>query len=379
MKNFVRSIVVVFCLISLLSPFLSAQSVDEIFNRFIKKYQTYQGTTIPYYLFKPANYTPATHFPLVLCLHGSGERGDNPSAVKNNSMATVWARDSNQARWPCFILVPQCPTNGWWPDVNLILTVNNIVDSLRSEFSLDTNRLYITGLSMGGYGTWSTIAYFPHKYAAAVPMSGGGDPSTATLIKHIPIWNFHGAQDGTVNVSASRQMISALENTGCTIVYTNCHNGDCTGLSDSALADKIKSGAKKLYTEYQYGGHLIWDQAYNTALLSSWLFAQSTGQISSSIDQEPIHVLPEEPALSQNFPNPFNPSTEIRFSVENSCHVNLCVYDILGRDVVTLIDEKKSAGMYSVTFNAHNIPSGVYFYRIKAGNFASVKKLMVVK
>ena len=205
---------------------LHTQSIDEIFNKFIKRYHTYQGTTLPYYLFVPATYNPQMHYPLVLCLHGSGESGDNPSAVKNNSMSIVWARDSNQTRWPCFILVPQCPSNGWWTNSNIELTVNDILDSLLLEFSVDMNRLYITGLSMGGYGTWDLIAQYPARFAAAVPMSGGGDPSKAALIKHLPIWDFHGAMDKTVSVTESQRMISALENSGDTVVYTNCHNGD---------------------------------------------------------------------------------------------------------------------------------------------------------
>jgi predicted peptidase len=133
------------------------------------------------------------------------------------------------------------------------------LDSLLNEFSVDTNRMYITGLSMGGYATWDLIVRFPNKFAAAVPMSGGGDVSKVMLIKHIPIWDFHGAQDGTVPVKNSRDMMTAFENTGTTVVYTNCHHGDCTGLPDSVIADTLKNGARHIYTEYQNGGHAIWD------------------------------------------------------------------------------------------------------------------------
>jgi predicted esterase len=377
---------------------LYAQSIDEIFNKFIKRYHTYQGTTLPCYIFVPASYKPQMHYPLVLCLHGSGERGDDPSAVKNNTMAIVWARDTNQSRWPCFILVPQCPSNGWWTYSNIELAVNDILDSLQFEFSIDLNRLYITGLSMGGYGTWDMIARYPMKFAAAVPMSGGGDPSKAALIKQIPIWNFHGAQDHTVYVTESQEMIIALENVGDTAVYTNCHNGDCTGLSDSIIADKIKHQAKLLYTEYENGGHVIWDQAYNTVFLLPWVFAQSKGQTSTGTERENFKSLPKESSLSQNFPNPFNPSTEIRFSVSAYCQVSLRVYDLLGREMAILVNEKKSAGTYTVTWNAAaHIPSGIYFYRLsvvpsarrdlvptdgrdgQTGNYIDTKKLILLK
>ncbi len=397
MKNFQRWVFACLVISSFMSGMLYAQTVDEIYNKFIKRYHTSQGTTLPFYLFIPANYNPQIHYPAVLCLHGSGERGDDPSAVKKNSMATVWARNSNQTRWPCFILVPQCPTNGWWTNLNIELAVIDMMDSLQFEFSVDTNRLYITGLSMGGYGTWDMIVRYPSLFAAAVPMNGGGDPSKAALIKHIPIWNFHGAQDGTVSVTYSREMMSALENAGDTVVYTNCHNGDCTGLSDSAIADKIKHHAKLLYTEYQYGGHVIWDQAYSTVSLLPWVFAQSKTPSPTGTERENFS-LPKESNLSQNFPNPFNPSTEIRFSVGMYGHARLRVFDLLGREMVTLVDEMKSAGTYTVTWNAAaQIPSGVYFYRLsvvpsarrdfittddrdgQAGLFSKTKKLVLLR
>jgi pimeloyl-ACP methyl ester carboxylesterase len=363
-----------------ISGLIQAQTIDDIFNKFIKRYHIYQGTTLPYYIFVPATYNPQIHYPLMLCLHGAGERGDDPSAVKKNSMATVWARDSNQIRWPCFILVPQCPSNGWWTNSNTMLTINDILDSLQLEFSIDTNRLYITGLSMGGYGTWDMIVRYPTKFAAAVPMSGGGDPFKAALIKHIPIWDFHGAMDATVNVAYSREMITALENEGDTVIYTNCHNGDCTGLSDSALVDKIKHDAKLLYTEYEYGGHVIWDQAYNTIFLLPWVFSQTKLLTPTGTERENVSSFPIKSNLSQNFPNPFNPSTEIRFSVGTYGFTSLRVYDVLGREVAILVNEKKSAGTYTVTWNAAaNMPSGVYFYRLSVGSFAEVKKLVLLK
>lgn len=362
-----------------ISGLLYAQSVDEIFNKFIKRYHTYQGTTLPYYIFLPANYNPQMHYPLVLCLHGSGEMGDNSSAVKKNSMAIVWARDSNQTRWPSFILVPQCPTNGWWTNSNIELAVIDILDSLQFEFSIDTNRLYITGLSMGGFGTWDMIVRYPAKFAAAVPMNGGGDPSKASVIKNIPIWNFHGAQDATVSVTYSRVIITALENAGDTVVYTNCHNGDCTGLSDSTIADKIKHHAKLLYTEYQYGGHVIWDQAYNTVSLLPWVFAQSKAQAPTGTKRENFNVIPKKPSLLQNFPNPFNPSTNFGFRIANLGFVSLKVYDMLGREVATIIAEELPVENYLKQWNADNFPSGVYFYKLQTGNYSDTKKLVLLK
>ena len=364
MKHFWRIIFVWLVMSSTISGMIHAQSIEEIFNKFIKRYHNYQNTTFPYYIFVPTPYNPQIHYPLVLCLHGVGESGDNPAAVEKNSMATVWARDSNQARWPCFILVPQCPTGESWGNTNMILAVNDILDSILLSSSIDTNRLYITGLSMGGYGTWSMIIQFPNKFAAAIPMSGGGDSSQAALIKRIPIWDFHGAKDPTVNVNYSREMITALENAGDTVVYTNCHNNDCSGLSDSVIADKIKNGAKLLYTEYQYGNHTIWDQAYNYIYLLPWTFSQSKTQTAASIGQENFNILPKEPSLSQNFPNPFNPSTNIAFTISTTSYVLLKVFDLIGREVGTIFCGELAAGTYTQQWNAKYLPSGVYFYRL---------------
>ncbi len=383
-----------------------AQSVDEIFNKFTKRYHTYQGVTLPYYLFVPAAYDSQASYPLVLCLHGSGEVGDNPSAVKTNSMAVVWARDSNQTRWPCIILVPQCPAGGWWTNSNILLTVNNILDSLLVEFSIHKNRLYITGLSMGGYGTWEFIARFPDKFAAAVPMSGGGDPSKALLIKHIPLWNFHGALDGSVPVTESRLMMTALENAGVTVVYTNCHQGNCTGLSDSVIADTLKKGAKHIYTEYENGGHAIWDQSYNNIYLLPWVFSQTTADRPTSTGEEYVYLFPKEPYLSQNYPNPFNPTTTIEYQIPNvgtQNFVSLRVYDVLGREVVVIFSGILPAGSYTKQWNANGMPSGIYFYRLSvvparrdldpidgrtgkgypdsvgAGSYTETKKLVLLK
>jgi poly(3-hydroxybutyrate) depolymerase len=379
MKNFQRLLFIGLLLSGFIVGTIQAQTVDEIYSKFIKGYHTYQSTTLPYHVFTPDNYNPQIHYPLVLCLHGLGECGDNSSAVKLNSMATVWARDSNQTRWPCFILVPQCKIGHWWPDSDMILTVNDILDSLLREFSIDTNRLFVTGLSMGGYGTWDIITRFPDKFAAAIPVCGVGDPSKAASIKHIPIWDFHGALDYTVPVAGSREMIAALENAGDTVVYTHCHLGDCTGLPENIIAEKIRNGAKLLYTEYASGGHSIWDQAYNTIFLLPWTFSQSKAQGPTSTEKEYVILLPENSCLLQNFPNPFNPITNIPFFVGKNSYTSLRVYDVLGREVATVFSGELPAGSYSQQWNAQNFPSGVYFYHLSAGSFTQTKKLVLLK
>lgn len=350
-----------------------AQTVDEIFGRFVKSHHSFSGTTLPYYLFTPENINAGTKYPLVLCLHGAGERGDNSSAVKKNSMATVWVRDSNQARWPTFILVPQCPYNRWWTNSNIVLTVIDILDSVISSYFVDTRRLYVTGLSMGGYGTWNMIINYPEKFAASVPVCGGGDSSKASLLKNIPIWNFHGALDYTVPVINSRMMIAALENAGGDIVYTS-------GLSDSEIEDTVKNGAKLLYTEYAAGGHSIWDQAYNNPFLLSWVFSQVKTNQSVAVNTDASES-PSFFKLGQNFPNPFNPSTTIPFKIFKNSIVSLRIYDLLGREIGTLLNKELSPGLYHLPFSIYRFPlsAGVYFYKLETVAFSQIKKFILLK
>jgi len=214
----------------------------------------------------------------VLALHGSGEAGsDNLLHIQRSRLATSWADPVNQARYPCFVVAPQYPVGGTWQDGTGIIrpelaAANNIIDSLVHEFSIDTNRIYVTGLSDGGFGTWDLITRFPERFAAAVPMSAGWfGPSTSIIAKE-PIWNFHGAVDEVVPVQMSRDIIGALHQLGRPVVYTHCHNNDCTGLPDSLIAMYVRSHADLFYTEYPTGGHDIWNQSYDYPFLFPWVF-----------------------------------------------------------------------------------------------------------
>jgi predicted esterase len=276
MKNTATILV---CLI-LLSGSLLGQT--NITNQFISRYHTYKGTTLPYRLFIPAGYSRDKHYPIVLCLHGSGSRGsDNVSQITSNRLATSWADPTNQVKYPCFVVAPQCPANGnWYTDISRLpirpelAVANNILDSLAQEFAIDTNRFYVTGLSMGGYGTWELIIRFPRRFAAAVPMAGGVDQAYANSCMSVPIWDFHGALDSQVPVEYSRFMMDALRALGRPVVYTHCRNLDCTGLSDSTIAMYVQSHADLFYTEYQNGGHTsdVWNESYDYPYLFPWVF-----------------------------------------------------------------------------------------------------------
>ncbi len=362
-------------------------------EKFEKRQHTFGETTLPYRLCKPDFYNPAQKYPLVLALHGAGERGaDNQVHIEVHRMATSWADSANQEKYPCFVVAPQCPADNRWADQdwskgyylisetpisNEMATVNDLLDSLINEFPVDTNKMYITGLSMGGYGTWDMISRFPHRFAAAIPMSGGGDSTFAHRIKHIPVWAFHGEKDSTVPVFGSRDMITALERTGRAAVFTHCRYGDCAGLSDDELNAAIAHGATLLYTEWKGKDHVMWAESYDLPQLFPWVFAQDKsvplGIKNTGAGQA------EAFSLAQNYPNPFNPVTTISYSLDNAGYVRIDIVNILGQQVAMLLDSYQLAGSYQQKFNGQGLESGVYYYRITINGVEQSRKMMLLK
>ncbi|MDB5047818.1 MAG: phospholipase/carboxylesterase [Fibrobacteres bacterium] len=246
-------------LVVILSSLAGAQT-----SKFLIGGQTAKdGLRIPYRLFVPRNYDPKKAYPLVLALHGAGERGtDDSIQLTTYRLATLWAVDSNQAKYPSFILAPQCPLYpAVWvntpfgagtynqdkvPLAPPLRAVVEILDSMLIKYHIDTNRVYVAGLSMGGYATWDILMRYPKRFAAAIPICGAGDTAKAALLKAIPIWAFHGDADKTVPVEGSRQMIAAIR----------------------------KAGGAPVYTEYPGVDHGSWGPALQEPKLADWLFAQ---------------------------------------------------------------------------------------------------------
>lgn len=266
------------------ASFLVVLSLLPVFGRpadhFLFRSQPSAKGALPYRLFVPKNYSAAQKYPLVITFHGIGECGSDDSVqILNNRIAESWAEDTNQARNPCFVVSPQCPASvSSWAFSGMPMQVSlSILDSLQREFAnIDTNRLYVTGLSLGGMGTWDLIENRPTMFAAAVPMSGNGNVSKANLLVHFPIWDFHGAIDPVVNVSGSRNLIDAIVAAGATAIrYTCNYDGSHGNMTRDVLTRSILEGATLLYTEYTDGGHGIWENSYNDPLLSRWLFSKS--------------------------------------------------------------------------------------------------------
>jgi predicted peptidase len=228
----------------------SADCQPSLFS--YEKYVNSSGDSLLYRKLSP-DYDTMRKFPLVIFLHGAGERGnDNQAQLKWGVMN--FATDQNMKLHPCFVIAPQCPVGMSWagfsgkggsPNKTMELLIALVQDLLK-KLPVETNRVYITGLSMGGFGTFELLTRQPELFAAAVPVCGGGDISKANLIKHIPIWIFHGAEDPAVNPALSFTMVEAL----------------------------TKAGAHPGYTQYPEVGHFSWIAAYSDPLMMEWLFRQ---------------------------------------------------------------------------------------------------------
>jgi predicted peptidase len=202
------------------------------------KLDNQSGTIKNYQLFIPADYNNKkdTKWPVVFFLHGVGERGTDINQVKNVGIMKVASGK------PFLIIAPQCPADEWWNLKSLEILYKEVM----AKYNVDINRVYLTGLSMGGFGVWDWSAAYPEKFAATIPICGGGNASYAAKLKDMPIWDFHCADDPTVNVSNSRDMVKALK----------------------------AVGSKILYTEYPTGGHDAWTRTYANADVYTWLLQQ---------------------------------------------------------------------------------------------------------
>jgi predicted peptidase len=202
-----------------------------------------------YQLYGDPTWDGTKRYPLVIWLHGSGQSGsDNTSQM--GGATGVFTRPENQQEHACFMLAPQCPDAaiGWKNAVaqNLMALIADLVEKL----PIDQNRLYLTGSSMGGSGTWSILAKWPNVFACGVVLCGGGDPKTADTIKHVPIWVFHGDKDDMVPVERARTMFAALQ----------------------AVKGNIQ------YSELAGEGHNIAGIVYPKHELREWMFEQRKGE-----------------------------------------------------------------------------------------------------
>jgi predicted peptidase len=218
---------------------------------FVKQtHQCRDGQTVKYTVFVPPTYSPGQRLPVILFLHGIGESGtDGHRATEVGIGPAVRKRERT---FPAIVVIPQAQKNDfaivttWFPSRPEGTRALEILAAIQRQYQTDPDRVYLTGVSMGGFGTWAMASAFPEKWAAIVPICGGGDRNQAGILKTIPCWCFHGSDDNSVQVGNSRSMIEALR----------------------------KTGGNPRYTEYDGVGHDCWNRAYSTDELWEWLWQQ---------------------------------------------------------------------------------------------------------
>ena len=232
-------------LIAMTLPTGTTSAADEAGKTHAKEFQAEVSVKVgyKYSLYVPEGYESSghKHWPLIVFLHGSGERGEDLSVLTRHGPPKMIA--SGHA-FPAFVASPQAPDHKTWEPHS----VKALVDSVKNEYRIDADRIYLTGISMGGYGVWDTIMEYPHTFAAAVPICGGAGVKfvAAERIKHVPMWIFHGASDTVVPVATSQRIYDAL----------------------------VEAGGSPKLTIYAGVGHDSWTQTYEDPDLWDWLFAQ---------------------------------------------------------------------------------------------------------
>jgi len=191
-----------------------------------------------YLLFLPEGYgEKQQRWPMILFLHGAGERGSDLKEVKRHGPPKIVEK---QKDFPFIVVSPQCPKDDWWPEKVEVLI--NLLDDIVARYDVDTDKIYLTGLSMGGHGTWALASAYPDRFAAIAPVCGGGSRYMACKLKDIPVWAFHGAKDKVVPLKESEEMVNATK----------------------------KLGGNARLTVYPDAGHDSWTETYNNQELYDW-------------------------------------------------------------------------------------------------------------
>tara|TARA_B100001057_G_scaffold142905_1_gene142606 strand:- start:1029 stop:1793 length:765 start_codon:yes stop_codon:yes gene_type:complete len=241
-------------------------ATSSVFSQeFKEELLVHQNDTLPYRILIPKNYNSQKSYPLLIFLHGAGERGsDNKSQLVHGSF--LFKSEDFRNNYPAIVVFPQCPEKSSWANVKRnyemsagqkfdffkeisenkqLIMVEKLLDFIQKKYDIDETRRYVGGLSMGGMGTFELVARNPDFFAAAFPICGGGNPDWSDLLKTTPFWIFHGEDDGVVSVDFSRKMHEALG----------------------------KEKASVRLTIYPEVNHNSWDNAFAEPDLMHWLFS----------------------------------------------------------------------------------------------------------
>lgn len=249
------------------APAVQSVQTEQTFEKQVADKDGTRTLRIRYVLFLPKDHgkDAQKRWPVILFLHGAGERGTNLDLVKKHGPPKNVEKDRD---FPFVVVSPQCPPGKWWTSRSPLRrrpaataaaasaapetwwpeqTLLAMLDEVIVKYAVDEDRVYMTGLSMGGFGSWTLAAEAPRRFAAVVPICGGGDTKMAAALKDLPVWAFHGGKDPVVPVKTSQDMVDAIEAAG---------------------------GKKAKLTIFPDAGHDSWTAAYNDPQLYKWLLEQ---------------------------------------------------------------------------------------------------------
>ena len=260
-----------FCVVLTSLIFFFIVSLEAATSFDAKSFTSAKGKLLNYRIHLPENLDPKKEYPFVLFFHGAGERGGDNKKQLIHGVKDLLAY-SKKKNIPSIIIAPQCLAGEQWvntpwgdlshrmpiePSDTMQLTIELLNESIKT-LPVDKKRIYVTGLSMGGFGTWDIVQRMPKIFAAAMPVCGGGDAELASVIKTVPIWVFHGGSDNVVKTKRSQDMVKALE----------------------------KVGSKVKYTEYEGVGHNSWDRTYRDENALRWLFHQKKSKKTNELGEK---------------------------------------------------------------------------------------------
>lgn len=232
-----NSMVILFVVICVLAGGITC--ADELRQKAVKL-DAQIPVTINYLLYLPTDFEKKDSWPLVLFLHGAGERGDDLEKVKVHGPPKLIEEGKS---FPFVVISPQCREGRTWEPVELTALVDDAV----AKYKIDKDRIYVTGLSMGGFGTWALASYSANRFAAIIPICGGGDTVYAHRLARLPIWVFHGAKDSAVSLKRSEDMVEAVK----------------------------KNDGNVKFTIYPDAGHDSWTATYDNPEVYEWMLQQT--------------------------------------------------------------------------------------------------------
>ncbi len=240
---------------------LSEASLTDIFKA--ETYKASNGIILPYRIYVPEDYDASKSYPVVVFLHGSGERGNDNTSQLKNGIGHMFKKVGSPIL-DSIVIAPQCPSSMKWVSVSAwtecnystdklaespaLRAVVDLLEDLPLDYNINKKQIYATGLSMGGFGTWDLLVRHGDMFAAGIPVCGGCDVSKAAELVNMPIMTFHGLKDPTVPCTGTQSMYNAIVAAG---------------------------GTKIEFTPYENGVHNVWDKAYAEEGLAEWLFSQS--------------------------------------------------------------------------------------------------------